>query len=279
MIDFLLEKYNELGATGLNGTIAVILAIVVVIGFIKGAVRLIFMLLTVAGVAFSAYWGCEFGLDFLSKYWSNIPLISGNVMGAVCGVASYFLLSKIFGFLADPTEKLGLVGKFAFGVPAAILSAVVAVAILWFGGNLLREKGTKDEMRYWISQSTDTPMEKPPVLVGLKYKFEDSVVGKALSSLYQLQGEDHQSLAKLFVLAKSTGPELMKLRENPLVQKIFRNENFQKVLANNSEVQEGIAENNPDKILESAELQELLKDPKMRDELLKVASELATRAE
>jgi len=112
-----------------------------------------------------------------------------------------------------------------------------------------------------------------------KYKFEDSVVGKALSSLYQLQGEDHQSLAKLFVLAKSTGPELMKLRENPLVQKIFRNENFQKVLANNSEVQEGIAENNPDKILESAELQELLKDPKMRDELLKVASELATRAE
>jgi len=274
MIEFLLEKYNEFSSTSVSSSLMVLLIVFAILGFLKGAVRLVFFVVTLAGAAFAAYWGCEFGLDYIRQHWATVPDVSGNVIGAICGFLAFMVLRKIFGILTDPMEQSGLIGKFAFGIPAAIVSTVIAAGLVWFGVNQLRDKGTQDEMKYWISQNSDEPMKKIPVLAKLKNKFEDSAIGKGISSVYHMQDDEQHNLARLVVLANTSREKLSELKNDPAVQRVFRNEKVRKLLIENVDIQRAIDNNNPKVILENPELLEILKDPGLRKDLQGVSNQL-----
>lgn len=252
----------------------ILLVVFGILGFLKGAVRMVFFVFTILGTVFAAYWGCEFGLDYIRQHWAQAPEVSGNVSGGICGVLAYIILRKISGVLADPTENSGLVGKFAFGIPAAIISTVVAAGLVWFGVNHLRDKGTQDEMKYWISQNEAAPMQKMPILAKLKNKFEDSVIGKAISSVYHLQDDEQHNLARLVVLAYDSKEKLKELKENKDIKRILKNKKVRNLLSKNPDIQRGIHQNNPKLILENPELLEILSDPELRRDLQKVSSQL-----
>jgi len=137
MIDFILEKFNEFSSDGISSTLLAVILICIVLGFLKGFVKLVFFIFTIIGVGVAAYWGCESGLGFIRGFWSEVPDVSGNVIGALCGLVAFVILRKIFGFLADPVERSGFVAKFAFGIPAAIVSTALAIGLVWFSVNLL----------------------------------------------------------------------------------------------------------------------------------------------
>jgi len=274
MIEFLLEKYNEFSSSSVSNSLVMLLVLFAILGFIKGAVRLVFFVFTLIGTAFAAYWGHEFGLEFIRRHWLEAPEVSGNVTGGICAIIAFIILRKIFGFLADPTEQSGLVAKFAFGIPAAIVSTVIAAGLVWFGVNQLRDKGTQDEMKYWISQSDAKPMEKMPILAKLKNKFEDSAIGKGISSIYHLQDDEQHNLARLVVLANYSKEKLNELKGNQDVQRILKNKKVRNLLSNNPDIQKGIQQNNPKLILENPELLEILKDPELRKDLQGVSNQL-----
>ncbi len=274
MIEFLLEKYNEFSSHNMSSSLMVLLVVFGVLGFMKGAVRLVFFVFTLIGAAFAAYWGCEFGLDYIRQHWAEVPDLSGNVIGGVCGFIAFMLLRKVFGFLTDPMEQNGIVGGFAFGVPAAIISTAVAAGLVWFSVNQLRDKGTQDEMKYWISQNGNQPMEQLPILARLKNKLGESTIGKAISSVYHLQEDEQHNLARLVVLANNSREKLGELKSDPAVQRVFRNEKVRKLLMENVEIQRAIDSNDPKVILENPELLEILKDPELRKDLSQVSSQL-----
>ena len=274
MIEFLLEKYNEFSSTSVSSSLMILFIVFAVLGFLKGAVRLVFFIVTIMGAAFAAYWGCEFGLEYIRQHWTEVPEISGNIIGAICAFIAFMVLSKIFGFLTNPMEQSGIIGKLAFGIPAAIISTVVAAGMIWFGVNQIRDKGTQGEMKYWISQNSERPMQKMPVLARLKNKLNDSAIGKGISGVYHMQEDEQHNLAKLVVLANHSKEKLIFLKSDPAVKKILKNKKVRKLLSNNLDIQRGIEQNNPSLILENPELLDILKDSDLRRELLGVSHKL-----
>ena len=272
MIDFLLEKYNELGITGVNGSIIAILAVFAFLGFIKGAVKMVFLVCMLGGAAFAAYWGCENGLAYIQQHWQGVPEISGNVIGGVCGVVTFYILYKIFDFITNPFEENALISKFGFGIPAAVLSTAVAAGIVWFGVNQLRDRGTQDEMKYWISQNSDKPLSKYPTLAKLQHKFEESSIGQKISNVYRMHDNNQHNLAKLVVIASTSREKIESLYQDPHVRKLMNNPKVMNCILNSPEVKQSILENDPKAILSNPELHELLKDPIILADLSAVTS-------
>jgi hypothetical protein len=258
-----------------SGMIIAVIVILTLLGFIKGVVRLIFLLFTIAGAGFAAYWGSEEGLIYLQKYWPEAPEQLGSVFAIICGLIAFYLLSKIFGFFTNPFENSSLISRIAFGVPAALVSLVAASGLVWLSLNLLKDKGSEGEIKYWITQddtNTGTRLKKYPVLADLKQRFESSGIGKNVANLYKLHESEKHHLAKLLVIASTSADKISQLSQDERVMKILRNQQVRKLMRDPS-IRQQIAENDIQGLLANPHLQDALKEKQLMDDLASISAE------
>lgn len=263
---------NELGTSGI---IMAVIAVLTLLGFIKGAVRLVFLLFTLAGAGYAAYWGSEEGLNYLHKSWPAAPESLGNVFAVICGLVAFYILSKIFSFFTDPFENSGLISRIAFGIPAALVSLVAASGLVWLSLNFLKDKGAESEIKYWITQddtNSDTRLKNYPKLASLKHSFQESSVGKKIANLYKLHESEKHNLAKLLVIANTSADKINSLAQDERVMKILRNPKVRSLM-NDPTIRKQIGENDVQALLSNPDLKSALKEKQLMEDLISISSE------
>ncbi|MGJ8656093.1 MAG: hypothetical protein ACSHX6_06560 [Akkermansiaceae bacterium] len=263
---------NELGT---SGTITAVIVVLTLLGFIKGAVKLVFLLFSLAGAGYAAYWGADEGLIHLQKTWPAAPEALGNVFAVICGLIAFYFLSKIFGFFTDPFENSNFIARFAFGIPAALVSLVAASGLVWLSLNFLKDKGAESEIKYWITQDDadiNTRLKSYPSLASLKHQFESSTMGKKIADLYKLHESEKHNLAKLLVIANTSAEKINQLAQDERVKKILRNPQVRRLMSDPN-IRKQIAENNVHGLLENPQLNAALGEQQLMEDLIAISSE------
>lgn len=263
---------NEIGTTGV---IIAIIAVLTLLGFIKGTVRLVFLLFTMAGSGYAAYLGSDETLNFLRRSWPAAPQELGSVFAVICGVVAFYFLSKIFSFFTNPFENSSLLSRIAFGIPAALVSLIAASILVWISLNFLKDKGAESEIKYWITQddeNKDARLKKYPTLANLKHSFETSIMGKKIANLYELHDREKHNLAKLLVIAQTSADKIKELSEDERVKRVLKNSNVRKLM-NNSTVRKQIADNNVQDLLSNPNLTRALNEKQLMNDLSSISSE------
>ncbi len=273
MLDIIFEKLTEISSSGLTGIITLLFIILALFGVIKGVVRLVFLVCTLGGAAYAAYWGAEQGLVKLREFWAGAPEISGNVIAVVLGLIVFFILYKLFSFLTNPFEESSFISKFAFGIPGTIVSTAVTVGIAWFGFNFLQDKGAEQEIKYLMSQNNLNPLKKYPAIAELKHKFETSSIGRKITSFYQIHNSKKYNLAKLVVIANTSIDKYNELTKDPRYARILSHPKVRKLIAGSPQIQANIRQNNVQSLLNNPDLTTLLKDPDLVKDLSAISSE------
>ena len=274
MLDLIFEKLTELSTGGLTGIITLALIVLALFGIVKGAVRLVFLVCTLGGTAYVAYWGSEQGLSKLREYWADAPDISGNIIAAILGIIAFFILFKIFSFLTNPFEESNFISKFAFGIPGTIVSTAVALGIVWLGFNFMQDRGAEQEIKYLMSQNNPDPLKKYPAIAKLKQKFESSSIGQKITSLYQIHDSEKYNLAKLVVIANTSIAKYNELSKDPRYAKILSHPKVRKLIAGSPQIQQDIRQDNVKALLSNPDLINLLKDPDLVKDLAAVSANL-----
>ncbi len=272
-MEFLNElNFNELGT---SGVITLVLVVLTILGFIRGAVKLVFLLFTLAGAGYAAYWGAEVGFIHVQEKVPNAPAMLSDAIAVVCGIVAFYILSKIFGFFTNPFEESNFIARFAFGVPAALISLVAAAGLVWGSLIFLKQKGAESEIRYWMSQDDtveDGYLSSYPTLASLKQKFEDSYLGKKVMNFYKVDDSDKHSLAKLLVIAKTSEGKVSELALDEKVRNVLMNERVVELLKDPA-VLKKISENNCEGLLADKKLQEALRDKDLMSDLMEIGHE------
>lgn len=260
---------------GTSGIIIAVIGVLTALGFIRGTVKLIFLVFTIAGAGYAAYWGSQEGLTLLQKQWPAAPQQLGVVFAAICGIIAFYLLSKIFGFFTNPFENSSMLAEIAFGIPAALISLVAATGLVWLSLNFLKDKGAEGELKYLITQDDENPdarMKSYPTLSNLKMSFESSGVGRKMANLYKLHEAEKYNLAKLLVIANTASDKMKELAEVEQIMRIYRNYEVRKLM-NNVALRKQIAKNDIQGLLANPDFNSVLKDKQLREDLLVISSE------
>lgn len=263
---------NELSTSGI---IMLVIAVFTLLGFIRGAVRLVFLLFTIVGAGYAAYLGSEEGLEYIQKYWPAAPEQLGNIFAVICGLVAFYLLSKIFSFFTDPFENSSFISRIAFGIPAALVSLIAASGLVWLSLNFLKDKGAESEIKYWITQDNankDTRLKHYPKLASLKQNFQESTLGKKIANLYKLHESEKHNLAKLLVIANTSADKINELAQDERVMNILRNPKVRSLM-NEPSVRKQIAENDVKGLLSNQSLRAALKEKQLMEDLISIGSE------
>ena len=252
-MDFLTDiDLSELTTTGVL-TLAVL--VFTVVGFIRGAVKLVFMLFSLAGAVVAAHWGSEVFFLRIQEGWVTVPIWLADALALGCAVLAFVILMKVFSFFIDPFETSNFVGQFVFGIPAAIISLVAAVVLVWATMVFLYDKGAKSEIRYWMAQddhieevpeeetaidvaleSLEEPVAAKPTnyttVAKLKQQFEVSIIGQAALGIYQINASEEHHLAKLLVMEKTAPAKFTSFAENESITGLYTNATLEDLRAN-----------------------------------------------
>lgn len=243
-----------------NQIIIIAIVAIVVLCFLKGLVRIFFMLATLAGTALAGYITHEQGVSYLRKYWQQAPDNANMPLAIAAAILTFFILFKIFSFLTAPFENNSLVGKFAFGIPGTILSLLGVGGILWGGNMILQREGTAAELKEIIQKQSSNSS-----LIFIKNKLLESSILRNLSSLISGKEQEKHDLAKLLTLAKSSPEKYQQLSQNDEARIILQKPEVLNILNNSPRISQLIQAHNVSEILDSSEIQELLKDPEIID--------------
>jgi len=264
---FLAElNVSDIGASGL---LIGIIAVLTLLGFIKGAVKLVFFLFTLAGAGYAAYWGADEGLSYIQKSWATAPESLGNILAVVCGLIAFYFLSKIFGFFTDPFENSSFIARFAFGIPAALVSLVAASGLVYFSLTFLKNKGAEEELKYWVTQDeTDLNrrLKEYPTLANLKQSFESSTLGKKILGFREEKGAEKLNLAKLLVIANTSAEKINQLAQDERVKKILSNSEVRRLMSDPG-IRKQILDNDVKGLLENKSLNSALSEQGLMGDL------------
>lgn len=261
---------------GISGLIITFIAVFTALGFIKGVVKLVFLLFTIAGSGYAAYWGSYEGLNFLQRSWPGAPGQLAPVFAFICGIVVFYLLSKIFGFFTNPFENNGFIAGFAFGVPAAIISLVAVVCLVWLSLNFLNNKGAEGELKYLITQddeNVDARMKSYPTLANFKQKVELVGIGRSLANIYKLHDAEKFTLAKLLIIANTDKERMKQLSERKQVIAVLQHSLIRDIMKDLA-TRKQIVNNDVQGIIVNSLINQAVKDKKIREDLSQIAPDL-----
>ncbi len=255
---------------GTNGILTFIIVAFAVVGFMKGLVRVLFMILTILGSAIAAYFAYHHGLDFLRDYWADIPETAPPLISGTVGIGTFFLLQKILKFLVNPFETHGLFSKIAFGIPASIVSLILGTMLLWFGLAQFRQKASLAELDYLSERRHDNTIQ-PNWIAQLKTMIDSSNVGEKFQALDPLLNEAKLNLAKL-AISCSNEEDYQSLIENDSVSQLLRQPKIWKFLTS-ERVHELITEQSFQELLNHPEIDQILQNEEIKAQLETIAVE------
>ncbi len=202
------------------GVIGIIIIIFIVIGLIKGFVRMTFGLIALSAGILAALWG--FGIeDALPQFVPAVPIGAlienpdpwmSAAVGVILGLATFFVARALFGILLSPVgSKDGKARKIA--PLGGILGLVMGAALVWFCLVGVRYIGTLSELDWvreaiqdkeWLNATTneDREAKRPPqpIFSKLKRGLDTSTVGQFHAEHDFLNDRSQANLSKLTIL-------------------------------------------------------------------------------
>jgi hypothetical protein len=260
---------------GISGLIVAVICAFTALGFVRGVVKLIFLLFTIAGTGYAAYWGSYEGLSYLQRSWAGAPGQLAHVFAAICGLVSFYLLSKIFGFFTDPFQNTDFLSRFAFGVPAALVSLIAVISLIWLSLNFLKDKGAEGEIKYLITQDDkdeDARMKSYPTLANLKQRFESVGMGQSMANIYKLHDTEKYTLIKLLVISLTDPERTKQLAEIDHVRSVMRHSQVRAMMSDIA-TRKQVANNDVQGLLVNSLIIEALKDKRLREDLAPIKQE------
>ena len=198
------------------GVIGIIIIIFIVIGLIKGFVRMTFGLIALSAGILASLWGFKNGSSISGTLIENPDPWMSTAVGVILGLAIFFVARALFGILLKPvSSKEGKARKIA--PLGGMLGFVMGAAFVWYCLVGVRYNGTLSELDWlrtavnneeWISATTpeDRAAKRPsqPIFSKLKRGLDTSAVGQfheeQLDFLDFLNNRSQANLSKLTIL-------------------------------------------------------------------------------
>ncbi len=198
------------------GVIGIIIIIFIVIGLIKGFVRMTFGLIALSAGILASLWGFRNGAYLAATLIENPDPWMSAAVGIILGLAIFFVARALFGiFLSPAGSKDGKTRKIA--PLGGMLGFVMGAAFVWFCLVGVRYNGTLSELAWlreaiqnkdWLNATTNENREakrpSQPIFSRLKRGLDTSAIGQFHEEqLDFLNNRSQANLSKLTILVEN----------------------------------------------------------------------------
>jgi len=198
------------------GVIGIIIIIFIVIGLIKGFVRMTFGLIALSAGILASLWGFRNGAYLAATLIENPDPWMSAAVGIILGLAIFFVARALFGiFLSPAGSKNGKARKIA--PLGGMLGFVMGATFVWFCLVGVRYNGTLSELAWlreaiqnkdWLNATTNENREakrpSQPIFSRLKRGLDTSALGQFHEEqLDFLNNRSQANLSKLTILVEN----------------------------------------------------------------------------
>ncbi len=194
------------------GVIGIIIIIFIVIGLIKGFVRMTFGLIALSAGILASLWGFKNGAYLAATLIENPDPWMSAAVGIILGLAIFFVARALFGILLSPAgSKNGKARKIA--PLGGMLGFVMGAAFVWYCLAGVRYNGTLSELAWvreaiqdkeWLNATTNENREanrpSQPIFSKLKRGLDTSTAGQFHEKIDRLNSRSQANLSKLTIL-------------------------------------------------------------------------------
>ena len=195
------------------GVLGLIIIAFIIIGLLKGFIRMTFGLVALSVGAGAGFWGFQNGLSWAGKLIDDPDPWMAGAVGLIIGFASFFVARALFGIILTPSKpKEGAKRKFTPG--GGILGFVMGIAFTWCCLSGIRYAGTLSELEWvraalsskdWLNASSPedrlAKLPTQPALSKLKRKLDASHAGRFhIDKLDLINNRARANLSKLTLL-------------------------------------------------------------------------------
>lgn len=194
------------------GVLGLIIIAFVILGLLKGFVRMTLGLVALSAGALSGLWGFQNGSSFAGVLIEDPDPWMSAAVGLVVGFAVFFAARALFGILLNPVKKREEKQK-RFTPSGGILGFLMGVTFTWLCLSGVRYVGTLSELDWvraalsnteWLRASTSearsSKQPSQPTLSKLKRKLDASAAGKLHEKFDFLNSKARANLSKLTLL-------------------------------------------------------------------------------
>ncbi len=253
-------QFNDLSTGGLMLAIG---AIFVILAFVKGLVKIVFSMLSLAlGVA-AAYWGHQNGQSIASSLVDHPDPWMTNGVAIVAGIGVFSLSRAVLGFLTSSFNATGTAKKIGFGPPAGFFGLLMGLGIAVGVLSGVRYLGTEAEVKrvdLFLQGKNDPRQEPAPLFARLKHAIDTSKLGKFIVKYDPLNDETRAKIAKIILLRQHPIQFAKFVIEDPTGEIL-------KLTAFNRELQELAKEQNYPALLNHPDLKKVAAMPAVRESL------------
>jgi uncharacterized membrane protein required for colicin V production len=252
----------------IGGGIVIVVVLFMLVGMIRGVVRMFFGLLSLTVAALTTYWGFKHGDSIAGYVISNPdPWMSGTV-GVIMGLAVFFVARALFGLIIKPIKVVDGKKQNKGGLGAA-LGVLGGLAFAWFAISGIRYVGNLAELQ-WLKDSLAKQNKiqelAPPAIVKVRETINSSKLGEFHQSFDFINNPYRVEMAKLKVLTDNTYAMNVAARQAGIL-KAFGQPDIKKLLETSPELNSYVKDGRFSQLLEAKRLCELCEIPDAKSTL------------
>tara|TARA_B100000900_G_scaffold62110_1_gene47586 strand:+ start:898 stop:1773 length:876 start_codon:yes stop_codon:yes gene_type:complete len=194
------------------GVLGLIIIAFIIVGLLKGFIRMTFGLVALSAGAWAGLWGFQNGLSWAGVLIDEPDQWMAGAVGLIIGFAAFFVSRALFGIILTPSKpKEGAKRKFT--PSGGILGFLMGIAFTWFCLSGIRYAGTLYELDWvrtalsskeWLNASTpeDRFSKQPaqPALSKLKRQLDANLAGQFHEKFDLINNRARANLSKLTLL-------------------------------------------------------------------------------
>ncbi len=253
-----------LGEIGVIGTLILIVLIFCIIGFIKGLVKTLMALFTLAASGFAAWWGYHHGPALVRDYLPDAPAYANtSIISSILGaVLVFFLFYKVFHFIVNPfegdeeSEK-----KWNFGAPAVMISLLFALGFIYFGLNRMRTTHELDKIKNLMAHGIENAPKQEGIHQFVIESLQNSKIGQFIFQNDPLWEQNRAKLVKLGILYHQSGAQVA--LNHPDTKDILTHPTFLEWVSKKTDLDSAIRHEDPSTLWNSSELDNVLESKEL----------------
>ena len=264
-------SFPDIGAFGI---IAVIIGAIAIIGFIRGLIRTALALICLAIAAYTGLWGHEHTNQLISSGTASLGPWLPKIVAVITGLTVFFICRYLLKFLVDPFNQSAAGKKIGFGLPAAVISLCMGLALIWIACTGIRYLGSLTEIKQTqqiiTAQKERNNLPLEPTLLSLQRLLDSHSLGKWQRDTDFTHAPNQIKLSKLLILYHHT-PTRDKMLQNNMLNPLLNHTAFLE-LAYKASIQELSQSEKYRALLHSPHLRAFLSREKNREALAQITS-------
>lgn len=248
-----------------NTIIAIILALFVVLGFLKTFVKFFFNLISLGVGAVAGIWGYNNGFIIAKKVVAQPASWMPAAVGVLAFIIGVCFVRMVLSFLSGKSSEDSQVKSGGFGLRGGAFGLLFGAAIAYCLLTGVRYAGTMAELKFlrdYFAGSIEN-VDKVPVFVQLKNWINESDIGQWHQKVDFVNDPARENLAKLAVVNESKDQLGVATRGRP-------SEEILDAIPVDETISSSIEEGDFASVLRNKNLRQKAKDNKNNDALLRL---------